>query len=276
MKCFYLISNPYRDEGFRYRDRVAAYLREKGAECLIHEKDAAKPPQTVDCVVVLGGDGTLLRTVRRYTDLGLSFVGINTGHLGYLTAGDMDQMEDVLDCLLTDRCIKEDRMMIYARIMRGDRSVARHRALNEIVIGRKECLKIVNLKVYLNGSYLTEYAADGLIVATPTGSTAYSFSAGGPIVEPTAQLFLLTPVSSHSMNNRSLVLSPQSQLSVEIEEKGDSIPGRNEYVVYFDGEKPVQLLPGDRVEIAQAGTSVSLIKLSERSFVETMRSKMSV
>ena len=257
MNRFYLHSNPSRDEGYALRDLVEKHLTERGAVCRCSDA-VDRPPADTECVIVLGGDGTLLRTVRRFNDMNLKYIGINTGHLG----------------LLKDRYVTETRMEIYARVIRDGRSIARHRALNEIVIGRSYSGKIVDLNVYLNGSLLTSYRSDGLIVSTPTGSTAYSFSAGGPIVEPTARLFVMTPLASHSLNNRSIILSPEDKLAVEIVGRPGS--SHNDYQVSFDGDKKVPLQPGDRVNIAEANCSVALIKLKERSFVETLRSKITI
>ena len=227
-----------------------------------------------ELLICVGGDGAFLEAVHMYGFPEIPIIGINTGHLGYLTAGVGDMIPQICESLLRDEYVVEPRMEIYARVIRDGRSIARHRALNEIVIGRIYSGKIVDLNVYLNGSLLTAYRSDGLIVSTPTGSTAYSFSAGGPIVEPTARLFVMTPLASHSLNNRSIILSPEGKLSVEIVGKPGS--SHNDYQVSFDGDKKVELQPGDRVEIAEADCSAALIKLKERSFVETLRSKISI
>ncbi len=273
MKHFYLHSNLARDEGYRFRSQAERCLTEKGGIC--YPSDVyPHPPADTECVVVLGGDGTMLRTVRRFTDLNVKFISINTGHVGYLAAGGIDTIPQIADALIRDDYVTEKRMEIYARLLRGERSLARHRALNEIVIGRSYSGKIVSLKLSLNGQVLTSYRCDGLIISTPTGSTAYSFSAGGPIVEPTARLFVVTPIASHSLNNRSLILSPEDRLTVEIVGKPGS--SHNDYQVSFDGDKKVPLLPGDRVSIAEADCSITLIKLKDRSFVETLRSKLTI
>ncbi len=274
MKNFYLISNEFKDEGFILRRRVHEYLTARGAVCLVGDT-LQKPPEETECVITLGGDGTLLRVVRLYSDLKVAFIGINTGTLGYLTEGDRDNLFDVLDALLEDRFIKERRMMIFGRVLRNGKVIARHRALNDIVVGRINTLKIVTTRVSVNGLFLKQYQSDGLIVATPTGSTAYNFSAGGPIVEPTARLFVLTPLAAHSLNNRSLVLSASDSLGIELAEATAGNAGDTAYRVYFDGDKAVEIFPGDTVEIAQASTYITILKLSERSFVETLRTKMS-
>lgn len=166
-------------------------------------------------------------------------------------------------------------MMIYGRILRNGHYFGRHRALNDIAVSRMEAMKIARIKVSVNGQFLKEYRCDGLITATPTGSTAYNFSAGGPIVEPTARLMLLTPVAAHSLNSRTLVFSPSDRLQIEILPPSSGNEENNQYQVYFDGEKPEILQVGDVVEITQASTYVHIIKLSERSFVEILRNKLS-
>ena len=275
MKHFYLVSNQYKDEGFCLREQAAAYLTEHGAVCTIHEEDGQRPGPDTECVITLGGDGTLLRVVRRFSDLPLSFIGINTGTLGYLTEGDRGMLFTILDALLQDNFIRERRMMIFGRIIRGGKSLGRHRALNDVVVRSKNPMKIVNLRVSVNGQFLKEYRCDGLIASTPTGSTAYNFSAGGPIVEPTAKLFLLTPVAAHSLNSRSIVFSPTDKISVEILPPTRGNETEEAFQVYVDGEKPESLCVGDVVEITQASTTIHILKLSERSFVETLRIKLS-
>ncbi len=274
MKCFYLVSNEIKDDGFILRDEVRRYLIEHGASCTIH-KDGGKPAYDTECVITLGGDGTLLRVVRRYSDMNLSFIGINTGTLGYLTEGDRNSVYTILDALLRDEFIKEKRMMIFGRIIRGGRVVTRHRALNDVVVGRSDPLKMSNLRVSVNGQFLYDYRCDGLIASTPTGSTAYNFSAGGPIVEPTARLFVLTPLAAHSLNNRSIVFSASDHVQIQILPSSRGNEEGESYQVYFDGEKPEKLTVGDIVEITQASTNIFILKLSERSFIEILRSKLS-
>lgn len=274
MKHFYIVSNSHKDKGFRLRDRICRYLTERGAVCVTYE-ETETPPSGTECVITLGGDGTLLRTVRRYADLGLSYVGINTGTIGYLTEGDPANAETILDALLSDEFLREKRMMIYGRILRNGKAISRHRALNDVTVGRSVPMKMASLRVSVNGQLLKDYRCDGLIAATPTGSTAYNFSAGGPIVEPTAQLFLLTPLAAHSLNSRTLVLSPTDRLQIEIIPPSAGNEGKEGYLIYFDGEKPEELLIGDILEITRATTYINILKLSERSFVETLRSKLS-
>ena len=273
MKSFFLISNELKDPGFVLRDKVCRYLEDRGASCLIGEENV-KPGYDTECVITLGGDGTLLRVVRRYSDLNLSFIGINTGTIGYLTEGGEGMIPEILDALLEDRFIREKRMMIFGRVIRGGKVIARHRALNDVVVGRTNSLKLITMRVSLNGQYLKEYRCDGLIASTPTGSTAYNFSAGGPIVEPTARLFVLTPLAAHSMNNRSLVLSASDHVQIEILPPTRGNAADERYQVYFDGEKPERLLVGDVVEITQASTYIYFLKLNDRSFVETLRCKL--
>lgn len=274
MKHFYLISNRYKDEGFRLRDTVRDYLNARGAVCEIHEEGGA-PSAKTECIISLGGDGTLLRIIRRYADLPLAFIGINTGTVGYLTEGDKNAIPAILNALLSDDYITEKRMMIYGKVFRGKKYLGRHRALNDIVVGRSNSMKIAKLRLSVNGQFLKDYRCDSLIASTPTGSTAYNFSAGGPIVEPTARLFVLTPLAAHSLNGRSLVLPAGDKVQIEILAASPGNESREQYQVYFDGDKPIDLIPGDIVEITRATTTVTIIKLSKRSFVETLRTKLS-
>lgn len=275
MKHFFLISNHTKDPDYAQRDQAFDYLTSRGAVCVNRSKSQDKPPQDTECVIILGGDGTMLRAIRQLADSNVAFIGINTGHIGYLTEGDTGMLTEILDALLEDRYIAERRIMIYGKLIRNGRYITRHRALNDIVVSRSSSLKEIKLNTYVDDLLLCRYRCDGLIVSTPTGSTAYNFSAGGPIVEPTAKLFAMTPIASHSLNNRSLVFSSADHLTIEVapQENDDET---TQLEVYFDGDKHVVLEEGDRIEITQASTQVTILKLSERSFVDTLRIKLSV
>ena len=275
MRRFFLISNVNRDPEYRVRDHACEYLTERGADCVCRKGPEDKLPSETECVVVFGGDGTLLRVVRQYADSPVAFIGINTGYIGYLTEGNIDKTDEILDSLLKDEYLMEKRMMLQGQLFRDGKPFGRARALNDIVIGRTHSMKIIRMNVYVNGQFLCQYRADGVIISTPTGSTAYNFSAGGPIVEPTARLFVMTPISSHSLNNRSLVLAPQDHIAVEIVHDMHYAVNATEFEVFFDGEDPIPLQSGDRIEVTQASAYIRILKRSERSFVETLRIKMS-
>jgi NAD+ kinase len=222
-------------------------------------------------VLVFGGDGTLLRAARDFREQGLPFLGINKGTMGYLTEVDGDHMEEALARLVEDDVTVKQRMMLQGQIKRGGRSLYEDGALNEIAIGSRG-LTVLDFKVYVDGKYLATYRADGMVVATPTGSTGYSLSAGGPVVNPEAALLVLTPVSPHSLISRSIVLGPESSVELEILEH----PSRQDAqgCISFDGDEIMELQPGDRIFICRSQQTTGIITCSKESFLETLRMKM--
>ena len=193
----------------------------------------------------------------------LPFLGINLGHLGYLTEGDRSSIPSILERVIADEYIEEERMMLLGSVKRTNGEVVcRDVALNDITITRSRSLRVIKFKLYVNGEFLYLYTADGIVVSTPTGSTAYNLSCGGPVVEPTAKLFLVTPIAPHSLNNRSLILSADDKIELE-------------YICGYDSDTSVILYPGDRIEIVRAPQVTRILKLSKISFLETLRTKMS-
>ena len=172
------------------------------------------------------------------------FLGINLGTLGYLTEGDPEL-------------------------------IGEHVALNDLTVNRQKMLRVFNFKLYVNGKFLYMYKADGIVISTPTGSTAYNLSCGGPIVEPTAKLFVVTPIAPHSLNNRSLILSSTDQIELEIIGSEKDLASEVQYVTYFDGDASISMEPGCRIQIRRAPQVTRIVKMSEQSFLETLRIKMS-
>ena len=275
MKNIFLISNLSRDPEYRLRSRACRFLTERGASCVQRELRDDKVPAGTECIVTLGGDGTMLGAIRQYVDSNVPFVGINTGTLGYLTEGNAEQMEEILTGLLEDSMLTERRMLLQGKVFRDGKMIGRHRALNDVVIGRTKSMKLIRMNLYINGQFLSQYRADGLIIATPTGSTGYSFSVGGPIVKPTAKLFFTTAIACHSLNNRSLVFASNDRIEVEIAPDIHYEQDGTVHEAYFDGTDSLPLAVRDRVEITQASNYVTILKRSERSFMETLAVKLS-
>lgn len=281
MKNFYVIMNHEKPDAKRTAQEIYDYLGSHGAFCLIgiddkksggkyHYTDGSKVPEDTECIITLGGDGTLIQAARDLAGRNIPILGINRGTLGYLTQ--ISRAEDIrgaLDCLLEGNYQLEQRMMLSGRAYRDNRQIFKDIALNEIVLTRNERLKMLDYKVYVNDDFLNEYRADGLILATPTGSTAYNLSAGGPIIVPDAQMLALTPICSHALNARSIVMPAEVELRIEV--LGDKKVSQS---AVFDGDKAVELLPGDRIHIHRSSTRTVLIKLKDVSFLENLRNKM--
>ncbi len=276
MKQFYLITNEGKDPKGIYTKRVAEYIREHGGDavCVAGDRLTDVPlfGKNVDCILVLGGDGTLLRAARNMMDNDIPLLGINLGTLGYLAEVESTNLETALDQLLRDNFTREERMMLVGKVEKADSSEENF-ALNDVVISRCGSLQILTFHIYVNDQFLNSYSADGIIVATPTGSTGYNMSAGGPIVEPCARLLLLTPICPHTLNTRSIILAPEDEIRIEIPKGRD---GQLQTVeANFDGSHRVILQTGDRIVIKKAAKTTGILKLNTESFLSVLHKKMS-
>ena len=250
---------------------------EKRSDCVGNTDDARRMYTNISCVpegtqgiLVIGGDGTLLHAARDLMELHLPLLGINLGTLGYLAEVDRKQIFPAMDVLLEDRYDLEERMMLYGEVLRKGKKIGGDIALNDIVITRAGKLRIMDFNVYVNGEFLSSYRADGMILSTPTGSTGYNLSAGGPIVAPQASLMLLTAIAPHTMNSRPIVLPDRVSVSFEI-----SVREPDACIeATFDGDTSVRLQAGDRVVIRKASVTASFLKTRHTSFLEILREKM--
>lgn len=290
MKRFFLITNEAKDPQGVFTKKIADVITKHGGEavCVANERQAlAESGETgVDCALVLGGDGTLLRAARNITDSKIPLLGINLGTLGYLAEVESACAEEAIERLLADEYVREERMMLAGKLLTGrkpdgeistgqgaDGNAGEQYALNDIVISRCGTLQILNVRIYVNDRFLNNYCADGVIVATPTGSTGYNLSAGGPIVEPSARLLLLTPICPHTLNTRSIVFAPEDEITVEIPAGKDG----HEQVVEanFDGSYKTMLRTGDRLVIHRADKTTGIVRLNTESFLSVLHKKMS-
>ena len=225
-------------------------------------------PGQVDLVVVLGGDGTLLSMARAIGDLGVPILGVNLGGLGFLTATTLDEMLPALETLLAGGMEIEERMMLDARLVRGGQLLGEYVALNDVVITKSAMSRIIDLSVSVGGRHAISYRADGLIISTPTGSTAYNLSAGGPVVLPTQHLIITTPISPHTLAIRPLVVPPDSEVTVRAED------GPEELLVTIDGQVGTMFAPGDSLIVRRAAASVVVVRFSETTFFSVLRRKL--
>lgn len=285
MKNFYIIANRIKDKHLSVAGEIAAYLEQQGCSCSVetagsdreggnyHYTDPGAIPKEIQCVIVLGGDGTLLQAARDIVGRQIPLLGINLGTLGYLAEIDRQNIFPALDRLMRDEYEIEGRMMLTGTVYRGDRILDQDIALNDIVIGGQENFTIIQFNNYVNGEYLNTYRADGIIIATPTGSTGYSLSAGGPLISPSAALFLMTPLAPHTLNTRSIVFPPEDTITVEI---GRGQDGQlQQAAAYFDGDTRVPMETGDRIEIRRAELDTLILKIHHSSFLEILSRKMS-
>lgn len=275
MDKFYIIANAQKDKNFRVTEEIETYLMQRGKSVKTETSEIIRGediPKDTECVLVLGGDGTLIRAAHEVLPTKIPMLGVNLGTLGYLAEVETAHLACALDKLIQDEYTIEERMMLKGTTPPHSKSSLESLALNDVVITRSGPLRIVNYKIYVNGKYLHSYKADGIIVATPTGSTGYNLSAGGPIVKPSASSIVITPICPHTLNTRSIVLDGTDHVMVEIG------PGRdcdNEKAdVFFDGDSAFSLNLNEKVHICKAETSVKIIKLSDLNFLEVLRRKL--
>jgi NAD+ kinase len=269
-----------RPRAVRLARRMVAWLKRRRVRVLLDAESNLDPAvvgvptcdkdalaREADLIVVLGGDGTLLSIARR-TSRAVPILGVNLGELGFLTEVTEDEALEMLGRVVAGRYELDLRMTLAATLRRRDRPVARMRALNDVVITNGAGARIVEFAVAVDGLPLTTYRADGVIVATPTGSTAYSLSAGGPIVEPTVQVLLVSPISPHTLSNRPIVLRPDAVVRIEIAKR------EQDALLTIDGQKGTALAGGDVIEVRQGRTPVSLVRAPNRTYYDVLRSKL--
>lgn len=272
MHKFEIYTNTTKDPERSFEKEVVDFLTSQGAECVTCEKEGFTP----ECCIVLGGDGTVLRAAEGARRSQIPILGINLGTVGYLAETEKSRWKEALMQLLQDNYSVEDRMMLDGYLENCREGC--HHALNDIVIGRSGALHIMNYDVYVGGTLLNTYRADGIIVCTPTGSTAYNLSAGGPIVEPGAEMIVLTPICPHQIGIRSIVVAASSVIEIVIgpirrdENLRDGGQGAE---AHFDGNERVELQSGDRFVIRRSQEVTRLVKLENRSFLETLHCKLS-
>lgn len=283
MDKFYIITNSEKDINLEFTDTVVKYLKNRGKDCQVqlamrklegpyHYTNPELIPEGTQCIIVLGGDGTMLQAARDVVHREIPLLGINLGNLGFLAEVDRQTVYGALDKLMDDVYEVEERMMLTGTVYRGDKVIGEDIALNDIVIGREGPLRVVRFKNYVNSEYLNSYNADGIIISTPTGSTGYSLSVGGPIVSPNASMMIMTPIAPHTLNTRSIVFPAEDVITVEMGEGRHQDCERG--IASFDGDSVIHMVTGDRIVIRQADVKTKILKLNHLSFVEVLRQKM--
>lgn len=282
MKHFFIITNSYKDKSLTLTKSMQEYIEKKGGSCGYYvssgegnNHDCIRPdtmPPQLDLIFVIGGDGTLIRAARNTAAKNVPLIGINLGTLGYLCELEEATVFHAIDQIMEDQFMLEARMRLSGYVVQSGRQMKEQSALNDIVIHRSGALQLVSLVLYVNGQYLNTFDGDGVIVCTPTGSTGYSMSAGGPIVDPKARMILITPINSHTLNSKSIVLGAEDEVVVEIGARRRE--GDEQVVVSFDGDYYAQLDVGDRIVIRQAQEDCRILKLGKLSFLEILRKKM--
>ncbi len=285
MKHFLIYTNQHKDQDMQITERIRIYLESRGQKVSLrvkkgdfkrinsdNQREISYISEDVDCMLVLGGDGTVLQAAREAKALHIPIIGVNLGTLGFMTQIEPEQLEPALERLINDDYEQEERMMLEGTAYLSEGQTEDGWALNDIVIARSGSLQIINFNIYVNGQLLNVYSADGVIVTTPTGSTGYNLSAGGPIIEPKAKLMMLTPICPHTLNQRSIVLSPEDIVEIEIAANRE---GKAQTVeASFDGTQSIALSTGDRIRIVKSKDSADFIQLNRVSFLKVLNKKM--
>ena len=281
MKKVLIYANKYKDPDGKITKRVSDYLDKNGVAWSViisdldrtEDKDAdmGLKPGEYDCIIVLGGDGTVLQAAREARELEIPIVGVNLGRLGFLTEIEPDKIENSLERLIKGDYFTEKRIMLRGEVVRKNGEIITSRSLNDIVISRYGGMNLIKLPVYVNGQFLKDYLGDGIIVTTPTGSSGYNLSAGGPIAIPTSDVMIMTSICSHSLIQASIILSAQDKIEVRIPETDESFRPAE---CSFDGSIRVLLEKGDIVRIRKSEKFTDFIRLNNLSFLETLHKKL--
>jgi NAD+ kinase len=280
-----IVAKSHLKEATRHLVDIEAWLTARGHAVVFETNSAALMPASgaravadkaslvgrVDLVVVLGGDGTLLSVADAAgaADADVPILGVNFGSLGFLTEATLPELYPSLEAALDGRARVEPRMMLRATTVRKGAALPEHLALNDVVITKTARARMTDLSVSVGDEFVTRVKADGLIVATPTGSTAYNLAAGGPIVQPVIEALVLTPIAPHMLTNRPIVIPATSLVRVQ-----PQMNERDEIYVTFDGQEGYDLRQGDEVQIRCAERRVRLLRPSARSYFDVLRQKL--
>lgn len=281
MKTVAIVSKPHKQELARILPELIAWLSRHGYEPLLDREGGAffsggpivdrseMPRHSPSLVIVLGGDGTLLSVARIFAATGTPILGVNLGYLGFLTEIRLADLYATLDGWCNDCHSLDARAMLHAALWRGGKEYASFEALNEVVVSKGDIARMGDFAVELDGKAVARFRADGVIVSTPTGSTAYTLAANGPILTPDVDALVVTPVCPHLLTLRPIVVRGESMLTVRVE----GMPSHS--LLTVDGQQAVDLLLGDEVRCRRSGNTVNLVRLSESGFFEALRNKLS-
>jgi len=276
-----LIVNRDKDKEFKYASILAESFSKRGIKVLAASDVSAGTGlrengfdddyviNNSDMLICMGGDGSFLRLARKVYDRNVPILGINLGSLGFLTEVDKNDIDNAAECIAAGNYVIEDRMVLEAVIKRGSKTIGRDIALNDAVINRGSFSRILRVKVLINNTFVDSFPGDGLIVSTPTGSTGYTLSVGGPIVEPDLDLMIVSPICPHALYSRSFITGSDRTVTAIIEENYS-----NDAMLTLDGQKGYRLKGGDEVHVRKADKRVRLLSVNRRSFFDIVRKKI--
>lgn len=268
-----LFANMRKRESYTIAKQISNYLKERKVQVVSRDDEADElgvpllssvPVQSLDCVISLGGDGTILRLVHNYSYLDAPILGVNLGHLGFMADVPLSDLYPSLDDLIDGEYKIEERVMMEGTTFTGERCFA----VNEMVIHRAHNPSLIDLSIHVDGIYLNTFSADGIIVSTPSGSTAYSLAAGGPILTPEINAFVITPISPHTISNRPIVLMPRNTIEVQY------LSTYNPVEITYDGFSRYTMNTNEIFSIKKSIRTFKMISLNRRDYFSTLRSKL--
>lgn len=273
-----ILVKPDDPEAFRTGEEVSVWLQKRGVQVIgqpivlskIADEEStsvAEAGSGADLIIVLGGDGTMISAARLVGDREIPVLGINYGGLGYLTEFRIEEIYDALETVLRGDFVAEDRSMLDVEHINGE-SRLRGKVLNDVVINKTVLARIIEMDVSLNGEFVNRFRADGLIISTPTGSTAYNLSAAGPIIHPSVSSVVITPICPFTLTNRPLVVSDDSEIEVYLRNESDGV------MLTLDGQVGAPMKLDDRIRIRKSATSFKLIRPTNRNYFDVLRSKL--
>lgn len=236
--------------------------------CKIQVVAESEMAERIDLMLVLGGDGTMIATARMLGDTQAPVIGVNYGGLGYLAEFPIEELFPALEAILAGKYKVQQRLMLRVELWRGDELVTQNRVLNDVVVNKSALARIIEIEAYLNKQFVNLFRADGLIVATPTGSTAYNLSAGGPIIYPSMNAMVITPICPFTLSNRPIVVPDDSVIEVRLTTE------KEEVALTLDGQVGVSLAAHDRVLIKKSNTAFNLVQPPNRNYFEVLRNKL--
>lgn len=280
MNTIGLVVNSNKGDVSEHVNKVVSWLTEQKIRVLYNEESAVvmgcpekgmptrELAQQCDCIMVWGGDGTLLNCARQTACTGTPILGVNFGRLGFLTEIDVPDLEEKMQALIAGQYFIEERMMLQAKVIRDGAVIDSSICLNDVVVAKGASFRMVRLNIMVDGERAGGYSADGVIVASPTGSTAYSLSAGGPIISPGIKALLITPICPHSLSNRPVVIHQHSEIEIQVLPHADAVQ------LSLDGQYCFPLQAGDRILVKKAQETARFLKIKKTGFFEVLRGKL--
>ena len=280
-----IVLKPHQPDALKTLCDLTQWLSQKGIElvgtpeierervehetgCSVTEVEPEKLAESVDLILVLGGDGTMIATARLIGDHEVPVLGVNYGGLGYLTEFRIEELYTALESILSANYRLDKRVMLHVDLQRSDTTISRNRVLNDVVINKSALARIIEIEAYLNKQFVNSFRADGLIVSTPTGSTAYNLSAGGPVVFPSMNAIVITPICPFTLSNRPLVVPDDAVIELRLKTAQEDV------ALTLDGQVGFPLKVDDRIVIAKSRTTFNLIQPSNRNYFDVLRDKL--